>query len=459
MLKVIKSIPSENIFFKEESVAKGNFPEGTEGAIVNLYNDVKYQEVLGFGGAFTESAAYNYSLMDEETKKEVIKLYFDKKEGIGYNFGRTHINSCDFSLDTYSYVADGDKTLESFDISRDKKYIIPFLKDALAHSEEEIVLFASPWSPPGYMKDTGSAIKVAGKHSHLLDEYKEAWAHYYAKYVKAFAAEGIKISAISIQNEPIAGCAWETCYYSPEDERELIEKYLIKALDEEGLSDLKIIIWDHNKERVYDRAKKVLESDAVRERVWAVGHHWYTGDHFDGLRLVHEVLDKPLISTEFCGTIDCDRIEMAERYAKEITGDFNNFGIGVCDWNLILSQNGGPYHNRNEKTVSIPGVVHDDVEGGCLAPILYDNEKKELIVTPVYYYMGHFSKFVKRGAKRLAVSKYDERLFVTAFENPDGERVMIITNTADIELPAVIRNNDVCTNIRMAPHSIMTVIM
>lgn len=455
--KVIKTIPKENVFFKEESVEVGNFPESTECAVVNLFDEVKYQEVLGFGAAITESAAYNYSLMDSKTKDEFLKMYFSK-DGIGYNFGRTHINSCDFSLDTYCYVQDGDKTLETFNIERDKKYIIPFIKDMKKYCDDELVLFASPWSPPAYMKDNNSAVKT-DKNGRLLEEYKESWAHYYAKYVKAYRTEGIEISAITIQNEPIAGTPWETCYYSPEDERDFIEKYLIKALDEEGLSDLKIIIWDHNKERVYDRAKKVLSSAAVNERVWAVGHHWYSGDHYDGLRLVDEVLKKPLICTEFCGTISDDIYEVAERYGKEICENFNNFDIASCDWNILLSQNGGPYHDRSEKTKSIPGVVHDDIEGGCYAPILYDDAKKKMIVTPIYYYIGHFSKFVRRGAKRLAVTKYTDKLHVTAFENPDKSKVMIIVNEGDIELPAVIRHEDVCTNIQLAAHSVATILL
>ncbi len=457
-MKIFESIPSEKVYFAESEIESGSFQSSVERAVINIYDDVVRQEILGFGGAFTESAAYNYYLMNDAQKDAFMRAYFDKDSGICYNFGRTHINSCDFSLDIYDYVESGDKTLESFDISRDKKYIIPFIKDAMKYCDDEIVLFASPWSPPAYMKDNGDMLK-GGK---LLDEYKPLWARYYAKYIKAFANEGIKISAVSVQNEPKAIQTWESCYYSPDDEREFIESYLIPALDGEGLEDIKFILWDHNKERVYDRAKQVLSSKAVADRTAAVGFHWYSGDHFDGVRLVHEVLGKPTIASEFCKSAPYalvgDDIEAAESYAREMSGNFNSYAVASCDWNLMLDENGGPYHNRNARPVTVAGKVLENKSGGCYAPIIYHAEKGEMILTSTYYYIGHFSKFVKRGAKRVECTKYSDDITVSAFVNPDGTRVAVIMNTADVEMPAIIRNNDACTSFDMKPHSIITAI-
>lgn len=447
----IETCPLENIFFKTDQVKMNTLPNDAEGEIVNVFDDVKYQEVLGFGGAFTESSAYLYSLLTDADKAKFLELYFSREKGIGYNFGRSHINSCDFSLSIYSSVEEGDKTLETFNIEREKKYILPFLKDALKYCDEEIVLFASPWSPPAYMKDNNNMVEGGN----LLEEYKSVWAHYYAKYIKAMANEGVKISAISIQNEPIAIQTWESCYYSPEDECDFIDKYLIDALDEEGLSDIKIIIWDHNKERVYDRSKRILSNERVNKRVWAVAHHWYSGDHFEGLRLVHEQLKKPLICGEFCGPITEDVNVLAEKYGIEICENYNNYEIASCDWNLLLDQNGGPYHNRTAKT---EGALFENKEDGCYAPILYDTDKKELVVTPIYYYIGHFSKFVKRGAIRIATTKYTKDLYTCAFVNPEGEKVCIIINVSDRQQRAILRYNDECTDNILKPHSIITLI-
>ncbi len=443
-------------YFEEEQLEFNNVMSDWESGIVNIFPQARYQEILGFGGAFTESAAYNYSLLSQDDKKRFMELYFSKDKGIGYSFGRTHINSCDFSLDIYSYVSDGDKTLGSFDISRDKKYIIPFIKDALKYCEEELILFASPWSPPGYMKNTGKA-PCGGK---LLDEYKELWAHYYAKYIKAFAAEGIKISAITVQNEPMAWQPWESCEFSAEDEKQFLGKYLVPALDAEGLTDIKIIIWDHNKERVFDRAEHILkDSDLLRKRVWAVGHHWYSGDHFDGMRLVHEQLDKPLICTEICLSLESDPLFVAEKYAHEISGNFNNFEIASCDWNLILNDKGGPFHNRTGRSSAIPGAILDDPEGGLNAAIVRNSETNEMTTTPIYYYIGHFSKFVKRGARRIGYSKHSDDIEVCPFVNPDGTIVCIIVNASDKEQDAIIRIDGTVTKNSLRPHTIQTVII
>ncbi len=457
-MKMIRSIPAEGRFFEESTVETGTEWTTTENAVINIFDEIERQEILGFGGAFTEAAAYNYAQLTEEQKDAFMKAYFDKKNGIGYNFGRTHINSCDFSLDIYTYVKDGDKTLESFDISRDKKYIIPFLRDAMRYCDEEIVLFASPWSPPAYMKDNGSPIK-GGK---LLEEYKELWARYYAKYIKAFAAEGIKIGALSVQNEPHAVQTWESCVYNADDEREFLEKYLIPVLDEEGLSDIKIIIWDHNKERVYDHAKAVLSSPKVNARVWAVGHHWYSGEHFEGPRLVHEVLHKPTICSEFCESSPYERagnsVGFAEHYAREIAENFNNYNIAMCDWNLLLNEFGGPFHNRSAESSAVAGIVFENKKGGCYAPIVYDTRVGELVFTPTYYYIGHFSKFVKRGAKCVAYTKYTSKLTVSAFKNPDGTRAVIVMNPTGDDLPAKLRHDGICTRVDMPAHSITTLV-
>lgn len=454
-MKIIRSIPGENTYFEQMEVQEGNIPEKTEGGVINVFDEITYQSMLGFGGAFTESAAYNYAQLSETQKKLFLKSYFSREDGIGYNFGRTHINSCDFSLDIYTYIEKGDMELRTFNIQREKKYVIPFIKDAMEYCSDELVLFASPWSPPAFMKDNESAIGGGS----LKDACKAVWAKYYAKYIKAMAQEGICISAITVQNEPIALQSWESCYYSAEDEKNFIQDYLAPTLDQEGLSDVKIIIWDHNKERVYDRSKKIFASEQVKQRVWGVGHHWYSGDHFEGMRLVHEQFGKVLISTENCGSIFEDQTGLAERYAKELCGDFGNYTAAFCDWNLLLSEQGGPFHNRSEKTVAVAGVVLEDKSAGCCAPILWDTQKKELIFTPIYYYIGHFSKFVKRGAKRIATTKYCEQIQTVAFKNEDGGIVLVMANTSDMDLPAVVRHNDVCTYTELKAHSIATVLL
>ena len=154
--------------------------------------------------------------------------------------------------------------------------------------------------------------------------HSDTVAHAYGRNDNGFTTSRyVRDPSLDVRYIPIANLPhpWVFCLYwrknrtLTEDEavgKEFIEKYLAPALDEYGLSHIKIIIWDHNKERVYDRARDTLASPAVNSRVWAVGHHWYSGDHFEGLRLVHEQLGKTLISSEICGVIDTDVIKVAD---------------------------------------------------------------------------------------------------------------------------------------------------
>lgn len=468
-MEIVRTVPAQNKFFEQESAPLNSAEESAENAVVNLYDEAEYQEILGFGGAFTEAAAYNFSRMDRPTQERFLTAYFSEKEGIGYNFGRMHINSCDFSLSPYTEVREGDETLSTFSLDRDRQYILPMVKGAEKTSGNSLFLFASPWSPPAYMKDNGSMFHGGS----LLPKYKPLWAHYYAKFVKACREEGIPVSAVTVQNEPKAAQLWESCVYSADEERVFLSDYLIPALDEEGLGDLKIIIWDHNKERVYDRARDILRDPAVAGRVWAVGHHWYSGSHYEGLALVRDRLRKPLICTEFCGGIGDDPQELAERYGKEICEDLSHGDIAVCDWNLLLDENGGPFHNRDTSTLLQNGtpemrrqilqampdaeVPHDHLGDGCMAPIMFNTKTGAMTKTLLYYYMGHFSRYVKRGAKLIAATKYTDALSVCAFRDPDASIVCVLMNSSGSDLPALLRLRGKCSDVRMPAHSIATV--
>lgn len=443
-VKVYKTNVRAGQYMEEEKpLALRGGKASHEEAVINLYDDVKYQEILGFGGAFTESAAYNYHLMGEDNKKKFIEAYFDTEKGIGYSFGRTHIGSCDFSLDTYQNMDDGDTALQSFNIERDKEYVVPLLKDALAASGEKLVLFASPWSPPGFMKTTGNAL-FGGK---LKEEYKAAWAKCYAKYIQAMAEEGVEIWGITVQNEPNALQTWESCEYTAEEEAAFIKDYLAPALDEAGLSDIKIIIWDHNKEQLYDRAKVTLADPSVRTRVWGIGMHWYSGEHFEAVDITRQQFpEKQLLVTEFCtGPYPKDRaVSVAEKYAYDMIGNLIGGVSGSCDWNLVLDTEGGPHHARF---------------GGCSAPVLYNVAEDALEFTPAYYYVGHFSKFIKRGARRIGASKYSTRIQVCAFENPDGSIVAVLLNQTSRRVPFFLKHKGSMARGTSTPHTIMTLIL
>jgi len=276
---------------QQEVVFKEDFE--TENLLINIYPEFRYQTILGFGAAFTETSAYNFSLLPPEQQQKLMEAYFGKS-GIGYNFCRTHINACDFAIDEYTYVDEDDVELNSFSIDRDKKYIIPMIQAALKVNPH-LWLFASPWSPPAWMKDNRSVVR-GGR---LLPVYYPIWAKYFSLYFQEYKKEGIEFFGLTIQNEPKAVQMWESCIWSGEEEGVFAANHLRPTLDQDGFGGIKIIVWDHNKERILEQAIASMSIPGAEAAIWGVGHHLYAGDHFDNLRMTHELFpDKTLIATE-----------------------------------------------------------------------------------------------------------------------------------------------------------------
>lgn len=444
-IKVLETDYANRRFWEERS----DIQDGADMMrVINVYPERSYQEVKGFGGAFTEASGYNLSRLPEQVQEEIIQAYFGE-DGLKYNLCRTHINSCDFALGNYAYMEDAtDTEFQSFSISRDKEHIIPMIKRAMLASGEEITMLASPWSPPAFMKTNGE-MNHGGK---LKEEYYLFWAKYLAKYVKEYAAAGIKISMITVQNEPMAVQTWDSCIYEAEEERRFVRDYLGPVFKEEGLSEVKILIWDHNKEILFDRAKGVLDDKAAAEYVAGVAFHWYSGDHFESIELVKEAYpDKELYFTEGCVEYsrfsDSSEVAKAEMYAHDILGNLLAGTNGYMDWNLLLDELGGPNHVKNY----------------CAAPIMCDTMNGTMEKRLSYYYIGQFSRYIKKGAHRVASTRFTDKVEAAAFRNPDGELVAVLLNrTAEdiwMSLRVVLEDgSEVKNSLLLKAHSICTVL-
>ena len=399
------------------------------------------QEILGFGGSFTEAAASVYDKLDTEKKEEIIKAYFGE-QGNGYSMARTHINSCDFSLGNYSYCdTPGDTELNYFSISRDKELLIPFVQDALDHAKTPIHILASPWSPPAWMKTNGQ-MNHGGK---IKDEYRTAWASYFCKYINAYEKEGIPIWGISVQNEPAAKQTWDSCIYTAEEERDFIRDYLGPALENSNLLDKKVIIWDHNRDIMVERARTVLNDPEAAKYVWGTGFHWYNGDHFDAVQQVHdEFPDKELIFTEGCqeNGPHIGSWDLGERYATSIINDLNRWTVAWIDWNLILDENGGPNHVGNY----------------CSAPIIVDTNTQEILYQSSYYYLGHFSRFIKRGDRIIECENKTDNLLALASINESGITTTVVMNKKNTQGNCTYMNGEVILDLHIPSRSIVTLI-
>ncbi len=379
---------------------------------IALDRKTAYQSIIGFGGAFTESACYNLYRVNPAVREQAIRMYFDPVDGIGYNIGRVSIHGCDFSLSSYTYIEEGDAELKTFDISRDRTYVIPVVKQAERIAGHPIMLLGSPWTPPAFMKDNQSPLRGG----HLLASFADAWARYYVRFVQEYRKAGLTVKWISVQNEPQAVQRWDSCIYSGEQERDFVKNHLGPVLSASDVSDVGIMVWDHNRDVMVEHVTPILNDPAASKYVWGTAFHWYVAEAFENVGKTHDLWpDKHLMFTEGCvENFHMHRYtwESGERYARNIIGDLSNWCEGWMDWNLWLDNLGGPNHVNNV----------------CDAPIILDIFPEKIIPESSYYYIGHFSKFIKPGAVRIKSTNAHKNLSAIAFENPDGTIVLVVMN-------------------------------
>lgn len=406
-----------------------------------------FQTYLGIGGAITDASSEVFFTLDENKQNELLQSLYGEN-GIGYNLIRTSIHSSDFGLGSHTYIEEGDAELKTFSIEKDKEKRIPFIKRAMDLIGNDLVFYASPWSPPAFMKTNNNMLQ-GGK---LLPEYRQIWADYYVKFIKAYEAEGIPVWGLTIQNEPMAVQRWESCIYTAEEERDFLKNYLGPTLERAGMADKNIVVWDHNRDLITDRANTIFEDPGASKYAWGIGFHWYetwTGGlpKYDNLKNINESFpSKNMLFTEGCQEgFDTEKMHYwpnAERYGNSMINDFNSGVVGWTDWNILLDERGGPNHVKNF----------------CFAPIHADTRTGELIYTPTYYYIGHFSKFVKPGAKRISTTTSRSTLESTSFQNQDGTIITVVMNKTDnvIDYKLVVGSSE--SKLTIEPRAMQTVI-
>ena len=415
-----------------------------------------YQSILGFGGAFTDSASYVFSKLNSTLQAQVLDMYFSES-GLKYNMARLPIGSCDFSLENYNYDdVSGDTGLTHFSIDHDKQRIIPLIKSALAvrqkWTNDTLNILGSPWSPPAWMKDNNNPYcPQSCSNCQLIYNDQPTWALYFSKFVSAYAAEGINIWGITIQNEPeYCPPTYEGMNWTPETERDFLKNHLGPQLHKDH-PDLNILIYDHNKDHVVEWAQTIYSDATAAQYAWGTAVHWYSGDDFPNLNTTHFLYpDKPILATEATESRETDPRNpvwgKGEHYAHDIMGDMNNWVVGFIDWNLILDMLGGPNHKGP-----------DECEGSDLcgsdSMMLADATNQVVYPQVFYYYVGQIrcgrtclmcwfcsycmcaiflsSKFVPRGSLRVFNAVLGSSLEATAFLTPEKQVVVVVMNTGD----------------------------
>ncbi|NVK26596.1 MAG: glycoside hydrolase family 30 protein [Flavobacteriia bacterium] len=446
--------------------------DGNPTWVIKIDTSKTFQSITGFGGAFTESSAHLLMKLSPELREEVLRAYFDS-EGCGYSLCRTHMNSSDFSLGSYSYAPiENDVDLEHFSIEEDRDDIIPVIKQAQSISTNGFKLIASPWTAPPWMKDNKAWF--GGK---LLPEYYSVWGDFFSRYIEAYEAEGIDIWAVTVENEPLGNDShWESMHYTPDEMREFVVNHLAPSFEQNHI-DARILIYDQNKGPELEEWGEALLTDSVlNSKVYGTAVHWYNSTYEwfpNSLQRTHDFAPSHhIISTEAC--VDAEvphwrddawywkkeatdwgwdwaspetkhyhtKYVPAYRYARDIIGDLNNWVEGWVDWNMVLDRQGGPNHAQN----------------WCVAPVIADTSLNEVYYTPLYYVMGHFSKFIRPGAVRVALDSYNhDGIMTTCFRNEDGSFALVLLNMTSTDMPFEVRLNAQSWNFRLRAKSIQTV--
>lgn len=437
-----KSFEPQDVAFERD--------EHSEYRQVICFPDLPRQRILGFGAALTEASAWTFAQMPAPVQDEFLMSCFGPAShgGNAYTLCRTHLQSCDFALGSYAYVSRprrGQDVLSTFSIARDQALLIPFIRCCMALAPA-LTLVAAPWSPPAFMK-TNRSMCHGGR---LRAKYHDAWAQVLARAVADWRQEGMPLKYLSVQNEPLARQTWDSCLYTAQEEAVFAARHLRPALDAQGLADLKLLAWDHNKDRLIARMQQLVhELDGLGttyEDVFAgTAFHWYTGDHFEAVCTARQM--KPaleLIHTEGCAAYSHGKGTRthadAEHYARDIIGDLNAGATAYIDWNILLDETGGPNHTGNY----------------CDAPIMYDRRTQTLTYNRGHTYLGHFSRFIQPGARIFPTSSYTDRLDTLGALNPDGTKALILFNRTTKPKKATIREGTNTAATTVPAHSIQT---
>lgn len=437
---------------------------------VRIFAGDERQEILGIGGAMTESTAYNLSLLSPEKQKEVYDAYFSK-DGANYSIVRSSIGSADFSVKSYSYndTEKPDPELKNFSIDGDREYVLPALKRIKSY-RNDMKFFAAPWAPPAWMKKSGvrrgqtgtAALKLVDNS--IDTKYFDSYAQYFVNYLKAYKNEGIDIFSISIQNEAQNNPKWEACTWSINDTAEFIGKHLGPKLEENGL-DPELLIWDWDKgndpmhgDGFIKYNLGVLNNAEARKYIDGIAFHWYAGDVW------HEIAGKPMWSRDFYSLDEVKKVypnikfyateacqekgpwlgsfDPADRYIYDILNDFEHGTSSWIDWNLLLDSEGGPTQ----------GVVNK-----CHAPIMLD-KNLNLVYNPAYYILKRLSKEIQPGTKSIRSDINFEGIEKTAVKKANGDIAVFLGNVKDYAQTVNVVDSGKMVTVNLPAHSMTTLV-
>lgn len=406
------------------------------GILIQVDTSRTFQRIVGFGGALTDAVAINFNMMDSAIQKHILASYYGDN-GLQYTLGRIPIASCDFSTHSYSYDDyNNDYNMSLFSIDMDKDFKLPFIQQVLSTSSRDITLFGSPWSGPAWMKNNNNS--VGGQLNGVPgDATHKAYAKYLSLFVTAYKQAGVNIWAITTQNEPTENVPWDSMYFDANTQAAFF-KLDFGPIFRQDHPDVLIMAFDDQRAQLFDWAQTLLNDPEVAEYVDGLAMHWYSDmediyNNFDKMNQTHNAFpQKFILATEACTGYTGSSLGVSmgnwtrgQIYAHDVINDLENWSVGWTDWNILLNMQGGPNHAYN----------YID------SPMIVDTDKKNILYKqPMFYHLGHFSKFITAGSVRVASSVANDDsalpLEVTAAQtcaDADCETVLVVLNRDTVD--------------------------
>jgi glucosylceramidase len=374
---------------------------------LRLTPSLKFQDILGFGGAFTDAACYSFDRLSRPARDQLFHELFHPSQ-MGLSVGRICVGSSDYSTKLYGYdEGEADPDLTRFSIAHDRGYILPILRQA-RQVNPDLFLFSSPWSPPGWMKSNGTMLGGS-----MRKHYFPAYARYYQKFLQAYAAEGVPVQALTTQNEVdtdqdgrMPACIWPQEY-----EIGFLRDHLGPLLESSGIPT-KIWLLDHNY-NLWGRAVCMLDDAKLRKYTNAIAWHGYYGTP-EMMSKVHDAHPEAEMHWTEGGPDYTDPGYLNDwcKWAGTFSDILRNWCRSITSWNLALDEHGRP----NIGPFPCGGVV------------TIDSETREIRRSGQYWALAHYAQALRRGARRFDSQSPAVDLQHVAFENPDGQRVLVVTN-------------------------------
>ena len=401
-----------------------------------LHPEKKHQEILGFGAAFSDTSCYMFNQLSPAARAELFHTLFDPSE-MGLNVCRTCIGSADSAATVYSYdEGDVDPDLTRFSIEHDREYILPMLREARG-ANPDLFLFSSPWSPPGWVKSNGSMLGGCMRHT-----YMPSYANYFLRFLRAYEAEGVVVQAVTVQNEvdtdqdgSMPACAWPQDY-----EADFVTMHLGPLFERSGVKT-KIWIIDHNY-NLWGRAMGELETPDMLKFTNAIAWHGYVGqpewinrvqDAFPGVEMYWTEGGPDYTAPGY--------LNEWSAWGETFTTILRNCCRSITTWNFATNEHGRPYVGAGGSGV-----------GGAM---IINSVTKKISYSGMFWALGHFSRFVQRGARRIDSQSTAKTLSHCSLENPDGSLVAVLTNPGH-ERTCALKLGTKVASVKLPGNSVVT---